>query len=109
MNLPALATTFLPNFRGIIDKASYEKLREVKNVPKVHVYAFSKAEDSTEDLTKECCNQLEVKEIKDISVNYVRDVAPKKIMYRVSFPLTFEMMLKIEESQEAKKIKLFQE
>ena len=109
MNLPALATTFLPNFRGIIDKESYEKLREFKNVPKVHVYAFSKSEDSTEDLTKECCNQLEVKEIKDISVNYVRDVAPKKIMYRVSFPLTFEMMLKIEESQEAKKIKLFQE
>ena len=105
MNLPALATTFLPHFRGIIDQESYEKFKNVINVPTVHVYAFSKAENSSEDLTKECCNQLEVKEIKDISVNYVRDVAPKKIMYRISFPLTLEMMLKIEESQ-AKKIKI---
>ena len=97
MNLPAIATTFLPNFRGIIDYAVYEKLKNVQNIPTVHVYAFSKPENS-QDLIKECCNQLEVSEIQDIKVNYVRDVAPNKIMYRISFPLTFDIMLKVEES-----------
>ena len=105
MNLPALATTFLSNFRGIIDSETYEKLKNLSKLPTVHVYAFSKPENADEELIKECCDQLEVNEIKNISVNYVRDVAPKKIMYRVTFPLTFEMMLAKSEEPAFKKLK----
>ena len=103
MNLPAIATTFLPNFRGILDSETYEKLKNIQILPTIHVYAFSKPENS-QDLIKECCNELEVSEIQDIKVNYVRDVAPNKIMYRISFPLTFEIMLKVEEPN-VKKLK----
>ena len=43
---------------------------------------------------------LQVDEIPDLNVNFVRDVAPKKEMFRVTFPLQLEFVLKKSDVQE---------
>ena len=112
MNLPALATTFLGNFRGLISQEQCAKWNSLPNkkLPYVHVYAFSKDDDKDTDLTKECCDQLSVEEIAGLKLNFVRDVGPKKDMYRVTFPLTLEILSKGVDNdgtgQDRKRIKL---
>ena len=79
MNLPALAVTFVPNFTNLIDAEKYPNIVKnwtKKNPPIIHVYAFSGIKG--EDLPKKCCEMLQVDEIPDLKVNYVRDVAPNK-------------------------------
>ena len=102
MNLPALATTFLSSFRGLITSEQYIKWKKLKDKkePLVNVYAFTSDDDKSADLIKECCAQLKVESIKGIQCNFVRDVAPKKDMYRVTFPLSLELLSEITENHD---------
>jgi len=105
MNLPAMAMTFLPSFKNLLKPEICHKWAQMKRkVPLVHVYAFNKmvdindiSVDAKEELAKEACAQLKVDKIEDLKVHYVRNVAPYKDMYRVTFPLTIEIMMMEEE------------
>ena len=110
MNLPALAVTFLPNFSNLVDAEKSTNI--IKNwskrkIPLIHVYSFS-GDAKGEDLPKKCCEMLKVNEIPELKVNFVRDVAPNKWMFRVTFPFQLNFMLKTDEDQEpsAKKQKV---
>eukprot|EP00041_Stephanoeca_diplocostata_P041618 m.8436 g.8436 ORF g.8436 m.8436 type:complete len:189 (+) comp6373_c0_seq1:3-569(+) len=85
MNLPASATEFLDAFRGILwhvrDTMSPEQL------PMIHCYCFSKAEDLAKDGVRLCEEGLGGPLDAPYSVHEVRDVAPKKRMLCVSFRL----------------------
>merc|ERR1719266_956787 len=91
MNLPAIATTFLPSFKNLITQEQLEK-RQDKNNPIVHVYAFGKGDDKEAELVKECCEQLQVEVIENLKLHFVRAVSGNKDMYRISFPITLEML-----------------
>ena len=99
MNLPALAVTFLPNFMNLVAENDEDIVNNwtKKNPPLIHVYSFSK--DGT-DLAEKCCEMLQVEEIQDLTVKFVRDVAPQKEMYRITFPLQLKFVLKNSESNE---------
>ena len=99
MNLPALAVTFLPNFMNLVAGNDEDIVNNwtKKNPPLIHVYSFSK--DGT-DLAEKCCEMLKVEEIQDLTVKFVRDVAPQKEMYRITFPLQLNFLLKNSESNE---------
>ena len=60
MNLPAIATSFLDAFVQLFQNELSTGINVVntKNLPLVHVYAFSKADNQKEDLKKECEKQL---------------------------------------------------
>ncbi|XP_034481108.1 tRNA (guanine(37)-N1)-methyltransferase [Drosophila innubila] len=93
MNLPAMAVEFLDAFRGLYTIEEMAELPEPLNYPQVHVYSFAKGED-----TKKLVRQLVESnlgasldaELQGIS--FVRNVAPNKDMYRVSFSLTRELL-----------------
>jgi len=99
MNLPALAVTFLPNFMNLVAENDVDIVNNwtKKPPPLIHVYSFSK--DGT-DLAEKCCEMLQVEEIQDLTVKFVRDVAPQKEMYRITFPLQLKFVLKTSESNE---------
>ena len=88
MNLPASAPEFLDAFRGFTGKT----------LPKIHVHCFGPkslpAEDNSSQndaLIKRCSKALGLTLEKDeVTIHMVRDVAPKKNMYCVSFDLPEE-------------------
>ena len=98
MNLPALAVTFLPNFKNLVDSEKCNEWQKMgKNLPLLHVYAFHL---NGEELMKECCNILEVDEIQDMKSSFVRNVAPKKDMFRITIPLNFDILQRKSDSNE---------
>ena len=80
MNLPATATEFLDVFKELLP--SFQHFKSTL----LHVYSFSKDVDPARDiqnrietiLGQSCCPQI---------VHHVRNVAPNKEMYCISFPL----------------------
>ena len=104
MNLPATAITFLPSFIGLysslFDTLGSDIDLEKLPLPMVHVYAFStKSEDNvaqSQELCEEAMRQLGMPldgnekiepDVGDTEVWDVRDVAPKKRMFCLSFRL----------------------
>lgn len=86
MNLPAMAVEFLDAFRGLYTP---EELPEEPNYPLVHVYSFAKGENTkalVQQLVESNLGAALGDELQGIS--FVRNVAPNKDMYRVSFRLT---------------------
>ncbi|ORZ03354.1 guanine(37)-N1-methyltransferase [Syncephalastrum racemosum] len=93
MNLPATAIEFLGAFRGIYRerKSLYEAAADPK-LPTIHCHCFSKSQDPTRDIfdrVKQAIG-LHIDESR-AEVHLVRNVAPKKNMYCISFPLTPEI------------------
>ncbi|XP_060660941.1 tRNA (guanine(37)-N1)-methyltransferase [Drosophila nasuta] len=89
MNLPAMAVEFLDAFRGLYTAEELAELPEDLNYPQVHVYSFAKGEDTktlVRQLVESNLGSVLESELKGIS--FVRNVAPNKDMYRVSFKLT---------------------
>ena len=111
MNLPAIATSFLDSFVHLFkdDLAMEFSVVDTKRLPLVHVYAFSKADDQKNELIKECEKQVG-KDLDDISVQFVRNVAPKKDMFRITFPLTLDILQRNKDNnvhnESSKRIKL---
>lgn len=104
MNLPATAITFLPSFIGLYSSLQLSHGTDIDlqslPLPMVHVYAFNtKSDDNvaeSQELCKEVMRQLEMKPdgeevvapgVGETEVHDVRDVAPKKRMFCVSFRL----------------------
>lgn len=82
MNLPATAVEFLDALNGAFSKDTWGE----KQLPMLHVYAFLKADETTEDLQARIEKALGGNLDKSsISFHPVRDVAPNKQMFCASF------------------------
>lgn len=92
MNLPAMAVEFLDAFRGLFSAAELQTIdRPV--MPTVHVYCFAKG-DNPPDIARALAEtHLGARFGANLEgVHFVRNVAPNKDMYRVSFHLTAELL-----------------
>ncbi|XWS17214.1 hypothetical protein CRYUN_Cryun33cG0049100 [Craigia yunnanensis] len=81
MNLPASALQFLDAFRGIISRKCWKG-----PLPLIHCYCFMRANETKEFIILEAESALSAK-IKDPVFHRVRDVAPNKAMFCLSFRL----------------------
>ncbi|XP_022749755.1 tRNA (guanine(37)-N1)-methyltransferase 2 isoform X2 [Durio zibethinus] len=81
MNLPASALQFLDAFRGIISRKCWKG-----PLPLVHCYCFIRANETKELIISEAESALNAK-IEDPVFHRVRDVAPNKAMFCLSFRL----------------------
>ena len=98
MNLPALAIEFLKYFRGLL--SDFEELKETsqKIYPLIHVYMFIKGESLSEpdEAMKAVKIQTEKHFGRSITslegIYFVRNVAPNKDMYRLSFYLNDDIL-----------------
>ena len=86
MNLPASAVEFLDVFKNLgVD---------IYSTPTIHCYHFSKASDAKADTLAAVNNILGVAlDDGTYSIHQVRDVAPKKLMLRISFKLPVMLVL----------------
>lgn len=92
MNLPASAVEFLDVFHNL----------NIQSRPTIHCYHFSKAEDAKKD-TVDVVNKTLGVRLADgtFTIHQVRDVAPKKLMVRISFELP---LLVLPQQQQQKQI-----
>lgn len=107
MNLPAMATEFLDAFKGWMDddREDILKLKEI-TLPIVHCYCFIKGvfDDKPQEVVQKVEHVLEVKlEATDIlKIIEVRNVAPNKDMFRISFKLPRAVIFTEPEPKRAK-------
>ncbi|KAJ8750414.1 hypothetical protein K2173_015553 [Erythroxylum novogranatense] len=81
MNLPASALQFLDAFRSLIGRRDWKS-----SLPWIHCYCFMRANESKESIISEAESALNAP-IKDPIFHRVRDVAPNKAMFCLSFRL----------------------
>ncbi|KAJ1392344.1 hypothetical protein SESBI_35889 [Sesbania bispinosa] len=81
MNLPASAVQFLDAFRGLIRRKYWKGC-----LPWIHCYCFIRATETPESLIAEAESALNAP-ILDSKFHKVRDVAPNKAMFCLSFRL----------------------
>lgn len=92
MNLPAMALEFLDAFRGLVTADEWRSAK-TRIVPMVHAYCFAKGDRSAEVARAEAERCLGARFGGNLDgIHFVRNVAPNKDMYRVSFTLTEELM-----------------
>lgn len=96
MNLPAMAVEFLSAFRGLFaDIPSIDFSKDDLKYPLVHVYSFAKGTNTKELVLKLVEDNLQTQLKENLEgIHFVRNVAPNKDMYRVSFYLTQDMLQK---------------
>lgn len=89
MNLPAMAVEFLDSYCGLM--CGY--VGPIEPLPLVHVYCFAKGDDPAaiaKDMVEENLGHKLGTNLQ--GVHFVRNVAPNKDMFRVSFYLTREIL-----------------
>ncbi|CAL5021022.1 unnamed protein product [Urochloa decumbens] len=86
MNLPASALQFLDCFDGLVQKKHW-----TGSLPWIHCYCFIRSTESEESVLSEAQNKLNAKIVEPI-FHRVRDVAPNKAMYCLSFKLPMECL-----------------
>ncbi|KAL3618109.1 hypothetical protein CASFOL_038430 [Castilleja foliolosa] len=84
MNLPASALQFLDAFRGLIDRKYWKGL-----LPLIHCYCFMRSNETEDIILSEAETALGAR-IQDPIFHRVRDVAPNKAMFCLSFRLPEE-------------------
>jgi len=95
MNLPDTAIQFLPAFKGLLSHLKKEDLSDSLDkqaLPLVYVYAFTAEDDFEGDLKRRCRSALGSEDDLEMKVDFVRNVAPKKNMYRVTIPLNNQIL-----------------
>ncbi|XP_071678849.1 tRNA (guanine(37)-N(1))-methyltransferase [Lolium perenne] len=92
MNLPASALQFLDCFSGLVQKRCWKG-----SLPWIHCYCFIRSSESEELILCEAQNKLNAK-IAEPIFHRVRDVAPNKAMYCLSFRLPMECL--VEETED---------
>ncbi|XP_062850955.1 tRNA (guanine(37)-N1)-methyltransferase [Trichomycterus rosablanca] len=92
MNLPALALEFLDAFRGLLGPESGEGVSGEPNLPRVHVYGFSKEDEPQKDVLQRAESSLGSSLEGRCDVHMVRNVAPNKEMMCVSFTMPKEVL-----------------
>ncbi|KDD75083.1 Met-10+ like-protein [Helicosporidium sp. ATCC 50920] len=105
MNLPATAVEFLDALPGAFTHPSWS----AETLPIVHVYTFLKGEETEQDLRARVADILGCPLGEDAAVHMVRDVAPNKVMYCLSFRVPAACAFSREaaaEDPEAKRAKL---
>jgi tRNA (guanine37-N1)-methyltransferase len=98
MNLPALAYTFLDAFSGIL--SDVDNFNTKVPLPIINCYCFTNLPEANDkwggdtdaELKHRVTNMVEGLQEDDVTVRFVRDVAPLKLMMCVSFKLTQEIM-----------------
>lgn len=102
MNLPAMAVEFLNAFHGLFTDTD---LPSKPNAwPLVHVYCFAKGDAKTNE-TSSIARTLVESNLSEAfqdnleGVHFVRNVAPNKDMFRVSFYLTENILFSAEKAQ----------
>ncbi|KAI8066018.1 guanine(37)-N1-methyltransferase [Thamnidium elegans] len=91
MNLPATAIEFLDTFRGLYHDQKHLFNTRAK-LPMIHCHCFTKSTDAMQDITERVANIMGGKpDPLKTTLHWVRNVAPKKDMYCVSFPLSSEL------------------
>lgn len=89
MNLPAMAVEFLDAFCGLM----HGYTGPIDPIPLVHVYCFAKGDDPVAAAKSLAEENLGYKLGSNLQgVHFVRNVAPNKDMFRVSFYLTREIL-----------------
>ncbi|KAM3242108.1 hypothetical protein ACQJBY_054668 [Aegilops geniculata] len=86
MNLPASALQFLDCFDGLVQKRYWKG-----SLPWIHCYCFIRSSESEELILCEAQNKLNAK-IAEPIFHRVRDVAPNKAMFCLSFRLPVECL-----------------
>lgn len=86
MNLPASALHFLDCFSGLIQKRCWKG-----SLPWIHCYCFIRSSETEELILSEAENKLNAK-IAEPIFHRVRDVAPNKAMFCLSFRLPTECL-----------------
>ncbi|XP_006647479.2 tRNA (guanine(37)-N1)-methyltransferase [Oryza brachyantha] len=86
MNLPASALQFLDCFSGLVQKKYW-----TGSLPWIHCYCFIRSSESEELILSEAQNKLNAK-IAEPIFHRVRDVAPNKAMFCLSFRLPSECL-----------------
>ncbi|KAK6945008.1 Glycoside hydrolase family 17 [Dillenia turbinata] len=84
MNLPASALEFLDAFRGLIQRKHWKG-----SLPWVHCYCFMRSNETEETILMKAESLLNAA-IRDPQFHWVRDVAPNKAMFCLSFRLPEE-------------------
>jgi tRNA (guanine37-N1)-methyltransferase len=93
MNLPASALQFLDCFDGVIQKKYWSG-----SLPWIHCYCFIRSSESEESVLSEAQNKLNAR-IAEPIFHRVRDVAPNKAMFCLSFKLPMECLKEDTENQ----------
>ncbi|KAI9255324.1 Met-10+ like-protein-domain-containing protein [Sporodiniella umbellata] len=88
MNLPATAIEFLDSFRGLY--SNHQSLYDADaKLPYIHCHCFTKSTNPLQDISQRVGNVIgELPDPEKTTVHWVRNVAPKKEMYCISFPLS---------------------
>lgn len=86
MNLPASALQFLDCFDGLVQKKHW-----TGSLPWIHCYCFIRSSESEKSILSEAQNKLNAK-IAEPIFHRVRDVAPNKAMFCLSFKLPKECL-----------------
>ncbi|KAI8983063.1 Met-10+ like-protein-domain-containing protein [Pilobolus umbonatus] len=90
MNLPAMAIEFLDSFRGLYYNQRH--LYKQQSLPMIHCHCFTKSPNARDDIFKRVENIIGAKvDNTRTSLHLVRNVAPNKDMYCISFPLNSEV------------------
>jgi tRNA (guanine37-N1)-methyltransferase len=87
MNLPATAIDFLDAFIGLFKNSNVEKL------PMIHCYCFGSKNEPEIEITQRVTHKIGAVEL---NIRHVRNVAPNKDMYCVSFRLPASIAYKNE-------------
>ncbi|KAL3824960.1 hypothetical protein ACJIZ3_020989 [Penstemon smallii] len=89
MNLPASALQFLDAFRGLIDRSTWKG-----SLPLIHCYCFMRSTETKELIISEAEAALGAS-IQEPVFHKVRDVAPNKAMFCLSFRLPDEACITV--------------
>lgn len=100
MNLPAIAVEFLDAFVDIGRELSQElRSSEFVTMPQMFCYCFTKSDDAQSDICGRVKNVMGEDPDLNLDLFFVRNVAPNKDMYRVSFLLPRTVVFRSEQIQ----------